>query len=270
MLKYELIDNQKEEWVVFVHGLGGSTKTWNKQIEEFSENYNLLLLDLPGHGSNADNIIQKVSPKKLHKGIKETLDYLHIEHAHFVGLSLGTLVIAQFAICFPQYVDTIILGGPSLKLTNVSSVAVICANKIKGIVPYESLYQFFAWFMMPKKNHEHSRKIFLREVVKLDKDTMFAWIEYLQYSLKPEKLLQRLDVLGKKVLFISGDEDHCFLDGARSIAKKAKNMELKIIDKCGHICSIESWKNFNQLALDHLKHHGKRSHGERKEAEILN
>ena len=119
MLKYEVIDNQKEEWVVFVHGIGGSTKTWGKQIDEFSENYNLLLLDLPGHGLNADNII---------------------------------------------------LGGPSLKLNSVSKAAVICANKIKGTVPYEFLYQFFAWFMMPKKNHETSRKIFLREVVKLDKE----------------------------------------------------------------------------------------------------
>ena len=79
MLKYELIDNKKEEWVVFVHGIGGSTKTWNKQVADFSEHYNLLLLDLPGHGLNSDNIIQKVEPEKLHHGIKETMDYLHIE-----------------------------------------------------------------------------------------------------------------------------------------------------------------------------------------------
>ena len=262
MLKHEVIDNQKEEWVVFVHGIGGSTKTWGKQIEAFSRHYNLLLLDLPGHGLNADNIIQKVSPKKLHKGIRDTLDHLHIEKAHFVGLSLGTLVIAQFAACFPQYVKTLILGGPSLKLTSVSKAAVICANRIKGVVPYEFLYQFFAWFMMPKKNHETSRKIFLREVVKLDEETMYAWIEYLQYALKPEKLVQKLDGLGKKVLFISGEEDHCFLDGVRSIVKKARNMELKVIKKCGHICSIENWKTFNQLALEHLKFHGEQNEAE--------
>ncbi|MBQ2403904.1 MAG: hypothetical protein II280_00670, partial [Lachnospiraceae bacterium] len=73
MLKYEIIDNQKEEWVVFVHGIGGSTKTWGKQIEAFSEQYNLLLLDLPGHGLNADNVIYKVDADKLHNGIKDTL-----------------------------------------------------------------------------------------------------------------------------------------------------------------------------------------------------
>lgn len=252
MLKYELIDNQKEEWVVFVHGIGGSTKTWNKQIDNFSKCYNLLLLDLPGHGLNADNVIDKVEPEKLHHDIKETLDYLHIDNAHFVGLSLGTLVIANFAVCYPSYIKTIILGGSSLKVTGFAKVAVILADKLKHILPYKFLYKFFAWFMMPKKNHKKSRSIFLREVVKLNKRTMFAWIEYLQCALNPEHFLAELDILKKKILFISGDEDHCFLDNAKIIAEKMKTTELKIIEKCGHICSIEKWGIFNNMVLEFL------------------
>ena len=253
MLKYEIIDNQKEEWVVFIHGIGGSTKTWGKQIDAFSRKYNLLLLDLPGHGLNADNVIHKVSPHKLYKGIRQTLDTLGIENAHFVGLSLGTIVIANFAVCFPEYVKSVILGGPALKLNLVSKTAVIAANKIKSLLPYKLIYQGFAWFMMPKKNHKKSRKIFLREVVKLDKHTMFAWIEYLQCVLRPERLLTQLDFLGKKILFISGDEDHCFHSGAKKVAETAKNIEVKVIEKCGHICSIENWRVFNQLAIDHIE-----------------
>ena len=140
MLKYEIIDNQKEEWVVFVHGIGGSTKTWGKQIEAFSEQYNLLLLDLPGHGLNADNVIYKVDADKLHNGIKDTLDHLQISQAHFVGLSMGTIVIVNFAVCHPEYVKTIILGGSSLKLSGIYKGAVNLANKIKRHVPYEFLY----------------------------------------------------------------------------------------------------------------------------------
>ena len=252
MLKYEVIDNQKDEWVVFVHGLGGSTKTWKKQMDAFSENYNLLLLDLPGHGSNADKTIHKVIPQRLHKGIKDTLDHLHIKSAHFVGLSLGTIVIANFAICYPNYVKTIILGGSTLKVSGINSAAVALANKIKRSVPYEFLYKFFAWFMMPKKHHEKSRSIFLREAVKLDRETMFAWIEYIQVSLHPENLLAKLDAIGKKILLISGDEDHCFLDGAKFLAKKLKNARIEIIEKCGHICSIENWRSFNKISLKYL------------------
>ena len=252
MLKYEIIDNQKEEWVVFVHGIGGSTKTWGRQIEAFSEQYNLLLLDLPGHGLNADNVIYKVDADKLHNGIKDTLDHLQIKQAHFVGLSMGTIVIVNFTVCYPEYVKTITLGGASLKLSGIYRGAVILANKMKRLVPYEFLYKFFAWFMMPCRSHAKSRLIFLREVVKLKKETMFAWIEYIQFTLHPDQILARLETLGKKILIISGDEDHCFIDDAKALARKMRNTEMKIIEKCGHVCSIEKWNVFNRMVLDFL------------------
>ena len=66
MLKYEIVNNQKQDWVVFVHGIAGSTLTWKKQVDDFSKQYNLLLLDLPGHGKNADNIIKKVGTYSMH------------------------------------------------------------------------------------------------------------------------------------------------------------------------------------------------------------
>ncbi|MDO4749427.1 MAG: alpha/beta hydrolase [Eubacteriales bacterium] len=252
MLKHEIIDNQLKEWVVFIHGLGGSSKTWKNQIKSFSKKYNLLLLDLPGHGRSAGKTINKVDPQKLHIGIKETLDHLHIDHAHFVGMSLGTIVITNFAVDYPDYTDTIIFGGSALKLNGIYKEALILANGIKRLVPYEFLYKFFAWFMMPKKRHKKSRMIFLREIVKLRKETLFAWIEYLKFALHPDTVLARLDHLEKKILLISGDEDHCFIKGARSIANRMKNTEIRIINRCGHVCSIENWRSFNHIALDYL------------------
>ena len=253
MLKYEIIENKSKEWIVFVHGIGGSTKTWSKQIEDFSKKYSLLLLDLPGHGLNSNKIIKKVDTKKLYKGIKDTLDYLNIKSAHFIGLSIGTIVIANFAVQYPDYVKTIILGGSALKLSGIYKGSIILANLIKYYVPYKFLYQFFAWFMMPKENHKKSRLIFLREVVKLHKETMFAWIEYLQFALHPENILMKLDSLEKRILLISGDEDYCFLHDVKNIAKKMKNSDIKIITKCGHICSIENWKSFNEISLEYLE-----------------
>lgn len=253
MLKYQAIDNQKEEWVVFIHGMGGSTRTWARQIEDFSNSYNLLLLDLPGHGQHSDTIIHKVDSEKLHDGIIETMEHLNISSAHFVALSLGTIVTANFAIHHPEYVKSIILGAASLKVSGIYKFAVIAANKIKKLVPYKFLYKFFAWFMLPKKNHQKSRRIFLREVVKLNKKTMYAWIEYLQITRRSEQILSKLDNLKKNILIISGDEDHCFLGGVKKIVKKKQTLKLNIINKCGHICSIEKWNDFNNMALNFLK-----------------
>ena len=45
--------NPEADWVLMVHGAGGSTRTWRKQVEAFREDYNLLLVDLPGHAGSA-------------------------------------------------------------------------------------------------------------------------------------------------------------------------------------------------------------------------
>lgn len=40
------------EWVVFVHGAGGSSSIWFKQIKAYKQHFNLLLIDLRGHGKS--------------------------------------------------------------------------------------------------------------------------------------------------------------------------------------------------------------------------
>jgi len=53
MLYYKTIKHPtSKEWTIFIHGAGGSSKVWFKQIRAFSENFNVLMLDLRGHGKS--------------------------------------------------------------------------------------------------------------------------------------------------------------------------------------------------------------------------
>ena len=55
MLYYkEFIHPESKEWVVFIHGAGGSSAVWYKQLKDFKVHYNLLLIDLRGHGKSAE------------------------------------------------------------------------------------------------------------------------------------------------------------------------------------------------------------------------
>ena len=40
------------DWVTFVHGAGGSSGIWYKQIRDFRKEYNVLMVDLRGHGKS--------------------------------------------------------------------------------------------------------------------------------------------------------------------------------------------------------------------------
>jgi pimeloyl-ACP methyl ester carboxylesterase len=252
MLKHEIIGNDKEEWVVFIHGIGGNTKTWKRQTKKFSEKYNLLLLDLPGHGEDAANVIYKIDAAELNKEIADTLDYLKIPNAHFVGLSLGTMVIANFAVEKPSYIKSIILGGSVLSIKGIYRALMAIANGIKRLIPHRSLYKFFSWFMMPSKKQKKFRTIFLLGAIRMNKETMFAWIDYMAHSLRAGNLFRKLNAMCKHILFISGGEDHCFLRGCKWVARRITSAEIKIIEHCGHVCSLENSALFNKYALDYL------------------
>ena len=44
------LENTNVSWVVFIHGAGGSSTIWFKQINAYRKEYNVLLIDLRGHG----------------------------------------------------------------------------------------------------------------------------------------------------------------------------------------------------------------------------
>lgn len=48
----KFIHPKSKTWVVFVHGAGGSNIVWFRQLKEFKKHFNVLLIDLRGHGKS--------------------------------------------------------------------------------------------------------------------------------------------------------------------------------------------------------------------------
>lgn len=251
MLYYEIHDNGKSNWVVFVHGIGGSTKTWKKQIKDFSKDYNLLLLDLPGHGKS--DSLPQLSIQSVNAAIVEVMDHAGIASADFVALSLGTMVASYFAVQYPERVKSLIQGGATLRVDGFNKFLMNVAESIKKVFPCRMMYNIFARVIMPKKNHSVSRKIFVRESLKMKRKDFSHWVHYLHESVNPGKLLQGLKKLNIKMYFISGQEDVCFLRGVKKCVELLPQSTLSVIQKCGHVCTIEKAREFNCMALLFLR-----------------
>jgi hypothetical protein len=54
-------------------------------------------------------------------------------------------------------------------------------------------------------------------------------------------------------LFISGDQDHLFLNQIVNWTARDPNARLHIIENAGHLCNIENPEEFNRLCLEYLQ-----------------
>ena len=108
------LHSNSQVWVTFVHGDGGSASIWHKQVREFKNHYNVLLLDLRGHGDSPSLMKafdEKYDVDSIINDIVEVIDHLKIETSHFIGISLGTILIRNLAEKHPHRVKSMVLGG---------------------------------------------------------------------------------------------------------------------------------------------------------------
>src|SRR5579862_3087511 len=100
--------------LVFIHGLGSSTRDWEFQIPEFAKSYQVITFDLRGHGQSDKPDVPYTIPM-FAADTAGLLSSLGVERAHLVGISLGGAVAFQFALDYPDLLRTltIVNSAPS-------------------------------------------------------------------------------------------------------------------------------------------------------------
>ncbi len=256
MLHYSTYTNSKSKlWVTFVHGAGGSSSIWFKQIREFSKHFNVLMIDLRGHGKSKRSFLNAFKKKytftSLAQDIVDVLDKEKIKSSHFVGISLGTILIRQIAETYPKRIKSMVMAGAIMKLNVRSQILMRFGNLFKSIVPYLWIYRFFAYIIMPKKNHKESRLLFVREAKKLYKKEFMRWYK-LTSDLNPLlKLFRQIDIK-IPTLYLMGSEDYMFLPSVQKISKSHKSAKLSVVQNSGHVVNVDQPTEFNNRAISFI------------------
>lgn len=256
MLYYEkLINETTDDWILFIHGLGGSLKTWKYQIDQFSPHYNMLLVDLDGHGkSNHLKLFSHYKPTSTAQEIHEILVAEQIHRVKIVSLSLGTLVALEYSRLYPDQVESLVLAGGIINLDRARQVVFKVANFVTKHFPKGFAYNTFAHIIMPTEKHKLSRDIFIREAKKIDGSMFQRWVDCIgKADRKLKDYVNTLTEMKIPTLFVSGKEDYMFLNGIKNICQKVHSFNLQILGNCGHVCSIEKSEQFNKLTLDFLR-----------------
>ena len=255
MLHYSThILNPNADWVTFVHGAGGSSSIWYKQIRDFREHYNVLLIDLRGHGKSKNmsyENLKRYTFDIIGDEVIEILDYLYIKSTHFVGISLGTIIIREITERFPERTKSMVMGGAVMKLNIRGQILMRLGSLLKSVIPYLMLYKLFAWVIMPKSTHKESRNLFINEAKKLYQKEFKRWFSLVAH-VNPLLSLFRIKDTGIPTLYVMGAEDHMFLPSISKLVKDHVSSQLLVVPNCGHVVNIEQPEFFNVQVIKFL------------------
>lgn len=252
---YTYLNENTTKWVSFVHGAGGSSSIWFRQIRAFKKEFNVLVLDLRGHGNSKPTIKDTFNTEytfnAITQDILEVLTHLKIKKSHFIGISLGTILIRNLAEKRPDLVESMVLGGAILKLNFRSQILMRVGNLFKSVVPYMMLYKLFAFIIMPKKNHKESRILFVNEAKKLYQKEFKKWFQLTTELVPLLKFFRQIEIQ-IPTYYIMGDQDYMFLPSVKNLVKIHRKSKLCIIPNCGHVVNVDKPEIFNSKMFSFL------------------
>lgn len=254
--KYYKCNENNNETIVLLHGLGGNYGIFSKQIATFKKQFHVLAINLPGHGKSpsTSDYDKSFDSDLVVDELLRTLDKLNIGKAHVVGISLGSVVAHHMLQRAPEKVKSAVLGGAITRFTPLATFLLLAGTAVKRFVPYMWLYKLFAYIMMPKANHATAREVFIREAVKMKRHDFLAWYK-LAFTVKDT--YADVQEKGKSVpkLYISGEEDHLFVEPLLEDTKSDKKAHHLVLKECGHVCNVEKPKEFNAASLEFFNKH---------------
>lgn len=240
-----------DKTIVFVHGGLVDSRLWDNQFGEFAKKYRVVRYDLRGHGKTP-------MPTAAHSPIEDLyqlLKFLKIEKAAIVGLSLGGVVAADFALEHPEMVERLVLVGAGLRgfESKPSEKAIQIFREAAKTTPQKAAelwmqHELFAAL----KNKPKARARMLQLVA--DNHQGWTGISDDKYSFPNPATIQRLDKIAAPTLVIVGNLDHPDLIAvAKILDDQIPASKIVTMNDASHHPNLEKPDEFNRILKDFLK-----------------
>ncbi|MFC3885665.1 alpha/beta fold hydrolase [Bacillus songklensis] len=232
--------------VLFIHGSGVSWKMWEPQIESLSERYEMMMIDMRGHGESSKIFPNnQYSMRVLAEDVKHFLDAMGISRISIVGLSQGGVVSSLFAVQYPEYVEKLVLSNSYSEVPKVAGWVLHASNAIFKWLPYELILKLI---LMPYGRDEYTKKI-IRDSISVDKEMLLA----MKTSEFPEHT-NELHKITAPTLVMVGDKKNIGpeVQAGEIIFKHIPDAALAIFKDAFDPLSTMRRDIFNEMVLDFL------------------
>ena len=236
----------KKKTMVFLHGSGLSHIVWSLTEQFFfNKNFNVLSLDLPGHGNSDGPCLDSI--EKIADWLEEVFKKLNLNDLILVGHSQGCLEILEYAHKYKSRLKKLIFVGGSNKMPVHPDLIELAKNGDSDAIK-----------LMMKWGYEGSKKFIggnpVEKIIQSPRDIseilavdLIACNNYLNGSKAAEKInLPSLVILGELDKMVN-------LESGKKFSNLLENSTTHIINECGHMIMIEKAFEMREKILKFLE-----------------
>ncbi|MCX5809237.1 MAG: alpha/beta hydrolase [Proteobacteria bacterium] len=227
------------EKVLFIHGAGGSTKTWFYQMEYLKTSVEVMLIDLPGHGRAGDS--DGCTAIDEHKdSVYRALKSSGIDRCYMVGHSMGGAIAMSCALSFPDMVKGIVLMGTGARLRVFPEI-------LEGIMKdKEKTLRSIIEFAISKNAPDLLKKGCFDEMMKCRPEVVYNDF----YACDHFNAMNTLNTINTPALIICGTNDALTPPKySRYLHENIRGSELVLIKDAGHMVMLEKPEEVNKAIL---------------------
>jgi pimeloyl-ACP methyl ester carboxylesterase len=265
-MRIHLHDGGSGPALVLLHGGGPGASGWSnfkQNVRALSVGFRLLIIDQPGYGASDKPEFDEPYYVLSARAVRDTLDVLGIEKAHFIGNSLGGGTALRVAIDYPERTGRLVLMGPG-----GASISLFSPSPSEGIKHLISFYNgsgpsrekmamitnlmtYADSFATPELIEER----YTAAVSPGAERGAMSALRSIARTDQPEgtELWRRLATIDNRTLLIWGRDDRTVpLDGAFFMLRQMPDAELHVFPRCGHWAQLEHQAAFDRLVIDFL------------------
>ena len=240
--------------LLLIHGFPLNLEMWRPQIEDLSNHYRIIAVDLRGHGHSPPTP-GPYSMDLLADDCAAVLDTLGVDGPVVVcGLSMGGYVSFALYRRHPQLISALILvatrPGSDSDLAKANREKAIAETKQHG--PQPVLDKMLKILLAP--DTYKSKPELVKNLADIIALTSTKGILSALAGMKdrPDSTIL-LGQINIPALVIHGAHDQIIaLNESESMASGVKNSRLEIIPDAGHLPNLEQPENFNSIVSDFL------------------
>ena len=247
-INYELTGSGRT--LVLIHGIGGSTQSWERVAPLLSPHYQVLTFDVRGHGKS-DKPEGDYSAELFASDLAALLNTLGIGSAHVLGHSMGGVIALRFALDFPEFCDALIVSSSSAEVNPQGTkywqdMAAKILEKGMEASPFEPARMFTKDFI--DKNPEAVAEYARRQSANDPSCYARAALAISSYNYNEELGKIRCPTL----IFVGGQDVLTPPGGSVKMSRLIPGSRLIIFEGCGHVSYMEQPDVISNAVLNFL------------------